>query len=79
MHEVTFSKTGWPEFCPVLFHLLFGILVIMPRVRVMTDDEFDCFNYPEFIHQNDYYVPVEAKADSFGWLDGKVVAIDYGN
>ena len=79
MQEVRFSKAKWPELCPVLFHLPLGLLVVMPRVRVMTEEEFDKFDFAGFVHQYDYYVPSESKPDSFGWLDGKIVTIDYGN
>ena len=79
MQETTFSKAGWPELCPVLVSVPGGFLNIMVRTRVMTDEEFDDFEFKGFIERDGYIVPVEAKSDSFGWLDGKVVAIDYGN
>jgi hypothetical protein len=56
------------------------------RAFVTRDDDYAAYNLdawggnarnggePEAL-----VVPVEAKADSFGWLDGRVVAIDYGN
>ena len=80
LQEVEISSLGkYPEICPVLWHLPGGFLLVMPRVRVMTDEEFDNFHYTEFVFQDDYTIPAEPKSDSFGWLDGKVVAIDYGN
>lgn len=33
----------------------------------------------EQIYRADGYVPVECKADSFGILDGRIVALDYGS
>ena len=56
-----------------------GFMVVMPRVQVLTDKEFDCLNIDEFINKAEYRVPEEMKSDSFGWLDGKLVTIDYGN
>lgn len=81
MQETTFSRARWPELCPVLASVPGGFLVVMPRVRVMTDEEFERFDYLGFVWtpDGDRQVPVEAKSDSFGWLDGRVVAIDYGN
>ncbi len=80
MQERAFAKTGWPEFAPVLFSDPFGFILVMPRVRVMTDEEFEDFDYYVFTRRSDgSVVPVEAKSDSFGWLGGRVVAIDYGN
>jgi hypothetical protein len=31
MQEAQFSKTSWPELCPVLWSLPGGFLVVMPR------------------------------------------------
>lgn len=79
MQEATFSKAGWPELCPVKFHLPLGLLAVMPKVQLLTDDEFCAIDLKAFIEKEDYYVPVEEKANSFGWLDNRIVAIDYGN
>mgnify|MGYP001600941842 CR=1 FL=1 len=105
LQEVDFAATGWPELCPVVRSSRLGLFVVMPRVRVMTDEEFCEFDYVGFITREDYYarenlrskeknflgregaisepagflIPAERKADSFGWLDGRIVAIDYGN
>lgn len=79
MQEREFSKAGWPELCPVKFSLPGGFLLVMPRVQVMTDEEFDRFDYVGFVFKEDRKIPVEPKSDSFGWLNGCVVAIDYGN
>lgn len=77
------EKVWWNDkdkrLCPVLFSLPGGFLAVMPKVTVMTDDEFDGFDYESFIHLHPYDIPVESKSDSFGYLDGKVVAIDYGS
>lgn len=78
MQEATFSKTKWPELCPVTFSVPGGWLIVMRRARRMTRDEWDSFDPDKFRFQKEYTVPVEAKLDSFGWLDGRVVAIDYG-
>jgi len=79
MQEATFAKSGWSELCPILLSLPLGILTVMRRAREMTVEEFMQFDAEAFTVKPDYIVPVELKADSFGWLDGKIVAIDYGN
>lgn len=80
MQEREFSKAGWPELCPVLFSIPGGWLVVMRRARVMTDDEWPFFDAQAWAKASGkYIIPCEFKADSFGWLDGRVVVIDYGN
>jgi hypothetical protein len=80
MQETAFAKTGWPELCPIKFSLPGGFLVVMYRVRVMTEEEFERFDYVGFIFKEDYQIPAEPKADSFGFRpDGSIVVIDYGS
>lgn len=79
MQERQFGRAGWPELCPVLWSIPGGWLVVMARAREMTTEEFEAFDFDRFVLGGTYVVPVERKADSFGWLDGRVVAIDYGN
>lgn len=79
MQERTFGSTGWPEICPVVFSLPGGWLVVMRRARLLTDDEWRVFDPKAFCETEEYTVPAETKRDSFGVLDGRIVAIDYGN
>lgn len=79
MQERQFSRTGWPELCPVLASLPGGWLVVMPRCRPLTDLQFENFDTREFISRSDGQIPVEEKQCSFGWLDGRIVAVDYGS
>lgn len=79
MQEREFSRAGWPELCPVVWSIPGGWLVIMRRAQAVTADEFDSFDAAAWAQRQDYVIPVEAKADSFGWLEGQLVAIDYGN
>lgn len=79
MQESTFSKAGWPELCPVLFSLPGSFLVVMRRAREMTDQEFLGFDVGKWVDRGEYTIPVEFKSDSFGYLDDRIVAIDYGN
>jgi len=78
MQEREFSRTSWPELCPVLFSLPGGWLVVMPRCQPLTCYEYNDFDTREFIARSDGVIPVEEKPDSFGWLEGRIVAVDYG-
>src|ERR1044071_6840615 len=40
MQEAIFSKTGWPELCPVVFSIPGGWLLVMRRAKVLTDEEW---------------------------------------
>lgn len=79
MQEQIFSRTGWPELCPVLWGVSGGWLVVMRRAKILTEEEFERLDLESWVNRNDYTIPAEIKHDSFGWLDGKLVAVDYGN
>lgn len=79
MQEVNFASTGWPELCPVLFSLPWGLMLVMPRLNLLTDDEFTEHVPDDWPKREDYEIPVEMKSNSFGWLGSTPVAIDYGN
>lgn len=75
MQEVQMAKVELPEFCPVLFALPGGWLVVMPRCAPLETD----IDYAAFCEREGYTVPAEYKRDSFGLYQGRVVAVDYGN
>ena len=78
MQERLFWTTRWPELCPVLFSLPGGWLVVMSTAQPLTDEEGG--EVPEdWCERGEYVVPAEMKRDSFGVLNGKIVAIDYGS
>jgi hypothetical protein len=79
MQEKTFWSTRWPELCPVVWALPGGWLTVMRRATPITRDEYDELDLENWVNQKNYRVPVEIKMDSFGWLDGRLVAVDYGN
>lgn len=65
--------------CPILFSLPGGFLVVMPRCRVLQeDDEVPMGDLDAFCEREDFIIPAERKCDSFGWHKGNLVAIDYG-
>lgn len=78
MQEAMFSATGWPELCPVVLSIPGGWLVVMPRAHPISREEFFSMDYESFVQRPDHVVPVERKLDSFGMLDGRLVAVDYG-
>ena len=78
MQEREFARTAWPELCPVTFSTPGGWLVVMRRAQEMTDAEFLAFDAKAFCEGGAHIVPAEHKSNSFGWLDGRIVAIDYG-
>lgn len=81
MQEVKFSKMkeAQEKLCPIKFYIPFGFLVIMPKVRVLKNGELTVLQLQEFCANNTYVIPAEYKCDSFGYLNGKLVAIDYGD
>lgn len=79
MQERVFGETKWPKLCPVLFSIAGGWMVVMRRVREMTSEEFLVFDSKSWADAGDYLVPCEHKANSFGWLKGEVVCLDYGS
>jgi hypothetical protein len=72
--------------CPPLFCFPFGAILVMRRANPMTHDEhrkyvqdarlIDRWNYRG---PGDDETPFERKANDWGWLDGKPVAVDYAN
>lgn len=61
-----------PGHCPVLFSCPGGWLIVMPRARILSDAEFAELDHAALPPRP------ERKPDSFGWLDGRLVAVDYG-
>lgn len=68
-----------PELCPVLWGIPGGWLIVMRRADPMTRQQLDEIDLKAWCDKGDWKVPAEPKMDSFGWIDGKLVAVDYGN
>jgi len=77
MQEVEFSSLN-NKACPVLFHIFGGWLLVMPRCEPLSDNDW---NMIKSTCVGDWLpIPVEyRKRDSFGILDGRIVAVDYGS
>lgn len=79
MQERQFWTMKHPALCPVLWSLPGGFVVVMRRAEPITRDQFDAIDWESWKDQPDLFVPCETKLDSFGWVDGRIVAVDYGN
>lgn len=76
------NELGWwrggrdPRLCPVVASFVGGLVIVMQRAtpicsrRGCPDDAHDLPRW------ND--LPCERKLDSFGYVDGRIVAVDYG-
>jgi hypothetical protein len=72
--------------CPVWMRLPFGVGLIMPRARPLTEEEVDCLETTDGFPDWDYApadgegCPFEYKASDWGKLpDGRLVALDYSS
>lgn len=86
MQEASFTMLRHPKLCPVWFALPGGFALVMRRARsvsiaeyldMLKDGRADAFFAPD--PGDGFMVPAERKFDSLGWLDGRLVAIDYGS
>ena len=67
------------KLCPVTSAIPGGFLLVMPRASELSREAFDQFDFEGFVEHDDFVLPVENKLDSFGKLNGQIVAIDYGS
>jgi hypothetical protein len=65
------------KLCPIIFHLPFGLMTVMKRARILTEEEFSKFDYNAFCNPTFLSSYVEKKNDSFGYINDKIVAVDY--
>ena len=66
------------KLCPILWRCPGGFLLVMPRAVPLSREEFATFDTRAFRCEGTWVVPVEDKQDSFGWYQGRIVAVDYG-
>ena len=66
------------KLCPVLWSMPGGFLLVMAHATELSRDDFAAFDFEGFVDAEGWLVPVEDKLDSFGWYQGRIVAIDYG-
>ena len=73
--------------CPPLFCFPLGAVLVMRRANPMTNDEYRKYVKDaglmdrawDYRGPGDDGHPFEPKANAWGWLDGKPVAVDYAN
>lgn len=65
---------GWQNLCPIRFADPLGLVVVIPRATQPVTFEDVVAATP------DYYPDItsEMKAVDFGWVEGRVLALDYG-
>jgi hypothetical protein len=76
MNEARRGKRGQQGYCPVVFALPGGWLTVMLRARPMLPAEWEGFDAKAFCSR--LGIKAEHKPCSFGWLNGRIVAVDYG-
>lgn len=77
LQERTWGRDGRPGFCPVLLSDPLGLVVVMPRCRIL-ERALPGLTY--IAYREVLGVFAEPKADSWGWMpSGELVAVDYGN
>lgn len=65
------SCRNHPAYCPVLWSAPGGLAIVMPRAKIMDDAAFAQIKAPA--------APgAEHKASSWGTINGRLVAVDYG-
>lgn len=80
MQERKFWTTKDARLCPVRFGVPGGWFIVMSRARPLTRDEWYVFDVERFRDTGEgMVVPSESKMDSYGILDNRIVAVDYGN
>lgn len=73
--EYIWSKSNIYEFLnPVKLSLFGSMILVFERAQVLTDKEFMELNKADF-----QFEKYEFKTDSFGYVNGKIKILDYGN
>lgn len=65
--------------CPVLFSIPGGFLTVMRRAEPVSLEEWFANDHAWFYRAKGLSIPVEDKLDSWGRVDGRIVAVDYGS
>jgi hypothetical protein len=60
------AEKGWHELCPILWSHLHGLFLVMPRVRLMTREEYDDYYERDAFPGHDQYPPCEYKPERLG-------------
>jgi hypothetical protein len=70
-------KKECPFLCPIIFHLPFGLLNVMPRCTEILDTDFKLSI--KIAHMALSAIPdvIEKNPHNFGFLNGQLVCFDY--
>lgn len=77
--EYAWSKSNHAKLCPILWHIPFGLLNVMPRCTPVDEADLRLLIETNWWNTSIGTMPVEEKCSSFGRLKGKFVAVDYGD
>lgn len=80
MQETVFATMRLPQLCPIRCSLPGGLCLVMRRAEVVSVHDWYDTVLP-FVRANYAYLPAsfEYKRSSFGWLDGRLVIVDFGD
>lgn len=67
-----------PGRCPVVARLPFGLAIVMPRVVPISRSQWPNTRIDAAELCRSQSICAELKPDSFGWLEDKLVVVDYG-
>lgn len=72
----TWSYSEYKEYlCPVLWISLGGWILVMRKVdRILKDSEYDLM----IVSKAKEHFPGDDKVENYGWLNNKLVKLDYG-
>lgn len=73
--EIRVSRETALGICPVLWSGLWGAVVVMPRCRILTHEEWQSEGLDSEAAEMFYD---DSKPDNFGYYRGAVVLVDYG-
>lgn len=76
MNEAKLGSAGKPGLCPVAWASWGGFVVVMPRAEICQAEGFDWGAAHRFLET--HLISAECKPDSFGYLNGELVCVDYG-
>lgn len=72
------------KLCPVVFSFSAALMIVMPKARILSENEVPISFLEDFCKCNENYtIPAEIKYYSFGYLPAMpkpyLVAVDYGS
>jgi len=75
IQESKLSKMKYKHYCPIIISCPIGLFIIMKKADQLknSDSEIDLKKFM----QEKNIITAENKMDSFGWLNNKLVCIDY--